>query len=74
MVLSAEAGHVARMEEKRSAINILRGTSTRKKKKTLGRPRRRWVDNNGMDLIEIGISTKNCVDLAQDRGYWREPS
>ena len=24
-----------------------------------------------MDLKEIGINTKNWVDLAQDRDYWR---
>jgi hypothetical protein len=24
-----------------------------------------------MDLKEIGISTRNWVDLAQDRDYWR---
>ena len=24
-----------------------------------------------MDLEEIGINAENCVDLAQDRDYWR---
>ena len=24
-----------------------------------------------MDLKEIGISTRNWIDLAQDRDYWR---
>ena len=24
-----------------------------------------------MDLKEIGMNTKNSVDLAQDRDYWR---
>jgi hypothetical protein len=24
-----------------------------------------------MDLKEIGINTRNSVDLAQDRNYWR---
>ena len=33
------------------------------------RPRRRWEDNIGMDLEEIGIIAENWVDLAQDRDY-----
>ena len=37
----------------------------------LGRPRRRWGDNIGMDLLEIGINTRNWVDSAQDRDFWR---
>ena len=40
-------------------------------KRFLGRPRRRGKDNIGMDLREIGISTRNWVDSAQDRNYWR---
>ena len=35
------------------------------------RPRRRWEDNIRMDLIEIGINTRNWVDSAQVRDYWR---
>ena len=37
----------------------------------LGRPRRRWEDNNRMDLKEIGINTRDWVDSAQDRDCWR---
>ena len=37
------AGHVARMEEGRSAFKILIGTPAGKR--PLGRPRRRWEDN-----------------------------
>ena len=40
-------------------------------KEVLGRPRRGWEDNIRMDLKEIGIKTRNLVDLAQDRDYWR---
>ena len=47
------AGHVARMEEARSALKILTGTPAGKR--TLGRPKRRWEDNIRMDLKEIGI-------------------
>jgi hypothetical protein len=63
------AGHVARMEEGRSAFKILLGKL--KGRKPLGRPRRRWEDNIRMDLEEIGISVCNWVDSAQDRNYWR---
>ena len=41
-------GHVARMEEGRSAFKIL--TGTRAGKSALRRPRRRWEDNIRMDL------------------------
>ena len=60
---------VARMEEGRSAFKILKGKPTGKRH--LGRPRRRWEDNIRMDLEEIGINTKNWVDSAQNREYWR---
>ena len=56
------------MEEGRSVFKILTGKSTGKK--SLGGPRRRWKDNIRMDLEEIGISTGNWVDSAQDRDYW----
>ena len=41
-------GHVARMEEGRSAFKILTGKPIGKR--PLGRPRRRWEDNIRMDL------------------------
>ena len=63
------AGHVARMEESRSAFKILTGKPTGKRH--LGRPRRRWKDNIRIDLEEIGINAGNWVDSAQDRDYWR---
>ena len=40
-------------------------------KKPLGRPRRRWEDNIRMHIKEIGMNTRNWVDSAQDRDYWR---
>ena len=51
------AGHVAKMEESRSAFKILTGKPTGKR--PLGRPRRRWEDNIRTDLKEIGINTRN---------------
>jgi hypothetical protein len=46
------SGHVARMGEKRNACRILVGNP--EGKRPLGRPKRRWVDNNDMDLRELG--------------------
>jgi hypothetical protein len=57
------------MEDDRSGFKILTDTPTRKR--PLGRPRRRWEDNIRMDLIEIGINTRNWVDSSPDRVYWR---
>ena len=62
-------GHVARMEESRSAFRVLTGNPTGKR--PLGRPRHRWKDNIKMDFKEIGINTRNCVDLHHDRDYWK---
>ena len=63
------AGHVARMEDGMSAFKILTGKPTGKR--PLRRPRRMWEDNIRMDIKEIGINTRNWVDSAYDRVYWR---
>jgi hypothetical protein len=57
------------MEEGRSAIKILTGKSTGKRPSR--RPRCGWENNIRMNLKEIGINTRNWVDLDQDRDYWR---
>jgi hypothetical protein len=36
-------------------------------KRPLGRPRRRWVDNNKINLGEIEWDGMDWIDLAQDR-------
>ena len=59
------AGHVARMEEGRSALKTLTGKLTGKG--PLERPRRSWEGNIRMDLKEIGINTRNWVGSAQNR-------
>jgi hypothetical protein len=41
------AGYVARMGEKRKSYRLLAGKP--EGKRTIGRPRRRWVDNIRMD-------------------------
>jgi transcription termination factor 2 len=63
------AGHVARMEEKGNAYRLLVGKP--EGKRPLGRPRRRWVDNVKMDLLEIGWGGVDWIGLAQDRDKWR---
>ena len=63
------AGHVTRMKEGMSAFKILTGKPTRKR--SLGRPRRRWEDNIRVDLEKKGINVGNWVDSAQDGDYWR---
>ena len=40
-------------------------------KKPLCRPRRRWEDNNKMDLRKVGCTGMDWIDLAQDRDGWR---
>ena len=63
------AGHIARMEEGRSAFKISTGTPTGMR--PLGKPRHRWEDNVRMVLKEKYINTRNWVDSAQARDYWR---
>jgi hypothetical protein len=41
------------------------------KKRPLGTPRRRCVDNIKIDLREIGWGGMDWIDLAQDRDQWR---
>jgi hypothetical protein len=59
------AGHVARMGEKRNMYRSLVGKP--EGKRPLRRRRRRWIDNNKMDLLEIGLSVVGWIGLAQDR-------
>ena len=63
------AGHVARMEEGRSAFKTLTGKPTGKR--PLGRPRRRWENNIRIYLGKRGINAGSWVDSAQDRDCWR---
>jgi hypothetical protein len=55
--------------EKRNAYRILVGNP--EVKRTLGRPRRRWLDNNKLDLREIGWDGVDWIHLGQDRDQWR---
>ena len=40
-------------------------------KRPVGSSRRRWEKSIRMDFKEIGASTRNWTDSAQDRDYWR---
>jgi hypothetical protein len=40
-------------------------------KRPLGRPRRRWRDNDKMYHVKIGFGELDRIDLAQDRYRWR---
>jgi hypothetical protein len=53
------AGHLPRMGEKR------------KRRRLLGRPRRRWVNNIRMDLGEVRWGEVDWIGLAKDRNRWR---
>jgi hypothetical protein len=55
--------------EKRNTCRILVGKP--EGKRPLGRPRRRWVDNNKMDLREIGWDGVDWIDVPQERDQWR---
>jgi hypothetical protein len=61
--------HVARMGETRNVYRLLVGKP--EGKRPLGRPRRRWIDNIKMDLLEIGVSVVDWTGLAQHRYRWR---
>jgi hypothetical protein len=57
------------MGEKRNTYRLLAGKP--EEKRPLGRPRRKWVDNIKMDLLEIDWGGVDWIALAQDRDKWR---
>jgi hypothetical protein len=57
------------MGEKRNAYRLW--VRKPEGKRLLGRPRRRWVDNIRMDLVEFGFGDVDWIGLAKDRGRWR---
>jgi hypothetical protein len=57
------------MGEKRNVYRLLVGKP--EGKRPLGRPRRMWIVNIKMDLLEIGVSVVDWICLAQDRYSWR---
>jgi len=63
------AGHVAHMGEERGVYRVLLGKT--EGRRTLGRPRRRWVANIRLDLQEAGCGYMDWNGLAKDRDRWR---
>jgi hypothetical protein len=53
--------------EKMNAYSIL--VEKPELNKPLGRPRRRWEDNNKTDLRQIGWGDMDWIHLAQDRDH-----
>jgi hypothetical protein len=54
---------------KRNAYRLLVGKT--EGRRPLGRPRRRWLDNIRMDLVEVRWGDVGWIGLAQDRDRWR---
>jgi len=63
------AGHVTLMGEERGVYRVL--VWIPEGRRSLGRPRRRWVDNIRMDIQEVGCVYMDWIGLAQDRDRWR---
>jgi hypothetical protein len=57
------------MGKKRNAYRLLVGKP--EVSRPLGSPRRRWLDNIRMDLVEVGRGDVDWIGLAQDRDRWR---
>jgi hypothetical protein len=62
------AGHVARIGEKKKVSRLLVGKP--EGKRPLGRPKRRWIDNIKLGLLEIALGVVDWIGLAQDRYRW----
>jgi hypothetical protein len=61
--------HAARIGKRRNAYRLLVGKP--EGKRPLRRPKRRWVGNIKMDLLEIGWGGVDWIGLAQDRDKLR---
>jgi hypothetical protein len=57
------------MAEKRTAYRLLVGKP--EGRRSLGRPRCRWLDNIRMDLVEVVWGDVDWIGLTQDRDRWR---
>jgi hypothetical protein len=56
-------------EKKKNAYRLLVGKP--EGRRPLRRPRRRWLDNIRMDLVEVGWGDEDRIGLIQDRDRWR---
>jgi len=57
------------MGEERGVYRVLVGKP--EGRRSMGRSRRRWVDNIRMDLQEVGCGYMERIGLTQDRDRWR---
>jgi hypothetical protein len=57
------------MADRRNAYRLLVGKP--EGRRSLGRTRRRWLDNIRMDLVEMGWGDVDWIGLAQDRDRGR---
>jgi hypothetical protein len=57
------------MGENRNVYTLLVGKP--EGRRPLGRPRRRWVDDIRMYLVEVGWDDVDWIGLDQDRDRWR---
>jgi hypothetical protein len=62
-------GQVARIRENTNAYILLVGKPERKRQ--LGRPRRKWLDNIRMNLGEVEWGVVNWIGLTKDRNRCR---
>jgi hypothetical protein len=53
------------MGEKRNVYRLL--VLKPEGRRPLGRPRRGWINNIKIDLLEVGLSVVNWIGVAQDR-------
>jgi hypothetical protein len=56
-------------KKKEKCVYVIGGKA--RGKEPLGRPRRRWMDNIEMNLLEMGWGGVDWIGLAQDRDKWR---
>jgi hypothetical protein len=56
------------MGKKRNAYGLLAGKP--EGRSPLARPRRSWLDNMRMDLVEVGWGDVDWIGLAQDMDRW----
>ena len=57
------------MGEERVVYRVLVGKP--EGRRSLGRPRIKWVDNIRMDIQEVGCGYMDWIGLAQNRDRWR---
>jgi hypothetical protein len=62
-------GACSKNGEKRNVYRLLVGKP--EGRRPLRRPRRKWVDNIRMDLVDVGCGDVDWIGLAQYRNRWR---